>query len=170
MRSPFAQIKSDETDCHELYQSMVSGCMSYISSMVNADGSVGDNRLVNDTADAYYIDYNTDENDVDSSAWWGWLHDNELPTNTDSMVRNAFGRNDCGIINHIVTEQQNPDGGWGLNEGYSSDVLDTLLVIDFIADRLSDNDSWVKEYAVPECLTRDTRAAVICREVLLFSM
>jgi hypothetical protein len=33
------------------------------------------------------------------------------------------------LINKIISSQ-NPDGGWGINEGYESDIIDTCLVLE----------------------------------------
>ncbi len=55
--------------------------------------------------------------------------------NTDDLVKYLLinNLNDEWYINWLISSQ-NPDGGFGLAEGYSSDIIDTKLALKMLAD------------------------------------
>ncbi|MDO4862683.1 MAG: cellulose-binding protein CttA-related protein [Ruminococcus sp.] len=142
--------RSAVKDFDTTYKSIIDGCLGYVISQENEDGSVGDSCLVNDTADALYI-YNVAAPDYSTAAWNTWAYAHNQQSQTDGTARIAAALHDWRYIQPIITEQQNPDGGWGLNSGYSSDVLDTLFVLDYMALRetSSSADSWIVAHGLP---------------------
>jgi len=142
--SGLSVTRSSLADMKTAYSEVIDGCAAYILSRDNGDGSVGDARTVNDTFDAISVILMT-EDPHDYSPWAEWAGSSFRLDNTDVIARQAAAFNDPGPIFDLVSNQQNPDGGWGIAKGYSSDVYDTLLVLDYIV-RYQATDGWY-EYA-----------------------
>ena len=104
--------RSAVKDFDATYKSIIDGCLGYVSSQANEDGSVGDARLVNDTADALYI-YNIAAPDTSTAAWNTWAYANNQQSQTDGMVdaRDAskmlafYSANSVNIESDYVTEK-----------------------------------------------------------------
>ncbi len=138
---------SAERDLNAVYESIVVNGMNYIYGLTYDNGSVGDDRTVNDTADALYIARMLGKEP--GAGWLDWANSKWTPGSTDSSARMALATNDWDkYVTKIVKEQQNPDGGFGLSAGYTSDVLDTVLIGEYIAS-LPVGDSWIPTYGVP---------------------
>ncbi len=131
--SGLSGTRSSLADFRTAYADLISGCESYIVSRGNDDGSVGDPKTINDTLDAISIIKMTGNSSIDCRAWFEWIGTAFRPDNTDMIARQAAAYMDTSKIQDLITKEQNPDGGWGITTTYSSDVYDTLLVFDFLA-------------------------------------
>ncbi|WP_295079015.1 dockerin type I domain-containing protein [Ruminococcus sp.] len=108
---------------------MISGAISYIGTRVNEDKSIGDNRLVNDTAYAIAALRTAGGKDYEDSV--KWLAGQADSENTDVSARIASALGSPDYLDKMQTKQ-NGDYGFGLYPGYSSDVIDSVLVLDAI--------------------------------------
>ncbi|MBQ8960556.1 MAG: terpene cyclase/mutase family protein [Ruminococcus sp.] len=122
---------SDGKDLDEMYSSIVNGALSYLDGSVNSDGSVGDSSTVNDTADALYTFRIAGERDL--SPQLSWLGAFTSTGNTDISARLTAATGVASYLDETVSRQA-PDGGFGVDSDYSSDVLDTLLVLGAVSD------------------------------------
>lgn len=98
----------------------------------NPDGNWGDNtkKDILDTAEIakYLVESGQAPLSVDRAVYWLQSQD---PSNNDFSARvmpfmtaQAYDETLSALI-----ACQNPDGGWGLAEGYDSDILDTVIVL-----------------------------------------
>lgn len=108
---------------------MISGAVSFINTKVNEDKSIGDNRLINDTAYAVAALRTAGEKGYEDSI--KWLTDQADSENTDISARIAAALGSSDYLDKMQT-RQNTDNGFGLYPDYSSDVIDSVLVLDAI--------------------------------------
>lgn len=130
-------------DFRTAYSDVMSGCTDYVQSLDNGDGSFGDTGTINDTVDAMGI-LRMSSSKMDIMPIHKWVYATGALSNTDTIARHAAESGDNSLICKVILDQQNSDGGWGITEAYSSDVYDTLLVLDYIA-RNGATSSWAKE-------------------------
>jgi prenyltransferase beta subunit len=105
----------------------------------NPDGNWGNNtkKDILDTAEIakYLVESGQAPLSVDRAVYWLQSQD---PSNSDFSARimpfMTMQANDETLATLI--DCQNPDGGWGLAEGYDSDILDTVIVLNSL---LKDN-------------------------------
>ena len=140
--SGLSVTQSSLADFKTAYADLISGCTAYIKSRDNGDGSVGDPKTINDTLDAVSIIMMTGTDAMDYRPLDEWIGANYTLDNTDMIARHAAAYPTPTLIYDIITNQQNPDGGWGITKTYSSDVYDTLLVLDYIARYEANSDVW----------------------------
>lgn len=118
--------KSDYTaECSRIIENAV----AYINSKQNSDYSFGDNKTINDTADSIMaLEYAQAAIPEGSEKW---ISDNISTSNIDMVACLASASKNSEYLTHIEN-YQNKDGGFGLYPDYSSDVLDSVLVLDAI--------------------------------------
>ena len=106
---------------------MLAEAAAYLGTKVNADNSIGDSRLVNDTAYAIAALRIAGETGYEKSV--SWLSDQNDSGNTDISARIASALGSSDYLKKMETKQ-NADYGFGLYPDYSSDVIDSVLVLD----------------------------------------
>lgn len=96
----------------------------------NSDVSFLDTSEVSE----YLTKYKALTDNLQKSA--AWMQKLELLNNdTASRVLPYITSSDkYSSVKEAVKNSQNPDGGWGIAEGYESDVLDTVIVINSLID------------------------------------
>ena len=108
---------------------MISGAAAYLGTKVNADNSIGDNRLINETAYALAALRIAGKTGYEDSI--KWLSEQADSENTDVSARIASALGNSDYLGKMETKQ-NKDYGFGLYPDYSSDVIDSVLVLDAI--------------------------------------
>jgi hypothetical protein len=114
--------------------------INWLKNSQNDDGSFG-NKL-----NTYYttqllenLAYQEDIDDEKTVAFL-WLKDREAKSNDDLFRKYLAVVKSDENVNEIDTDKlQNRDGGFGLMEGYTSDVLDTVLAINCMMESGNDN-------------------------------
>ena len=128
-----ARIYSQEK-INELKAEITSKALAYIESQRNENGSIGNSRLINDTAEAVSILSRYTEADMGPSAVW--MQDMSGSDNVDEWSRMAVFHEDSIMVPEdypgleTILPNQNRDGGYGLTCEFQSDVLDSLLVLE----------------------------------------
>jgi len=119
----------DESDYIAECNKIIENAAAYINSRQNIDYSFGDNKTINDTTDALLALRST-QTDIpyDSEKW---ISDNISTSNIDMVARLSSSTGNPDYLTYIE-EYQNDDGGFGLYPDYSSDILDSVLVLDAI--------------------------------------
>ena len=118
--------KSDYTaECSRIIENAV----AYINSKQNSDYSFGDNKTINDTADSIMALEYAQAAIPESSE--KWISDNISTSNIDMVARLASAAKNSEYLTYIEN-YQNKDGGFGLYPDYSSDILDSVLVLNAI--------------------------------------
>lgn len=118
---------SENKEYSSICQEIIESSASYLESKINEDFSVGDNKTINDTTDALLALRKVTDNQFQSSE--KWVSDNISDINIDKIARLSAASGNSAYLSSIES-LQNSDGGFGLYSGYSSDVLDSLLVLD----------------------------------------
>ncbi|MCR5837696.1 MAG: VWA domain-containing protein [Lachnospiraceae bacterium] len=138
------KVFSKESISLEEIKLLKENAIDWLKESQNEDGSFG-GKLHN-----YYttqllenLAYQDDIDDEKTAAFL-WLEDREVKSNDDLfrkyLAKKKSGDNTNEHISVIDTDKlQNRDGGFGLMEGYTSDVLDTVLAINCMME--SDNDN-----------------------------
>ena len=103
---------------------------AYLRSRENADHSFGNSATINDTACAAAALRMADKS-FDYSQSEQWMLDNISVNNFDMTARLASATGKTDYLSYF-SGMQNEDGGFGLYQGYSSDVLDSVLVLEAI--------------------------------------
>lgn len=122
---------SEGKDLDAMYNSIMSGAMSFLDSSVNSDGSVGSSATINDTADAVSVFRRDGSRDLAPEL--SWMGSFISTGNNDISARLASATGTAFYLNDVLAAQGD-DGGFGLNTGYASDVADTQLVLAAIND------------------------------------
>lgn len=119
----------DESDYIAECNEIIENAAAYINSRQNSDYSFGDNKTINDTTDAL-LALNCIQDDIltDSEKW---ISDNISTSNIDMVARFASAAKNPEYLAYIE-KCQNEDGGFGLYPDFSSNVLDSILVLDAI--------------------------------------
>ncbi len=102
----------------------------YLGTRLNADNSFGNSNLVNDTAYALSALKLAGKEGFEES--FKWLSDNADYENTDITARLAFASGSAEYLDKLETKQNPVDYGFGLYPDYSSDVIDSVLVLDAV--------------------------------------
>ncbi|MBR6069222.1 MAG: hypothetical protein IKP78_01330 [Ruminococcus sp.] len=114
-----------------LRNGIIEKAAAYLGTEKNADGSYGDDRLVNDTTEAL-IALRAAQKEADPTSEQ-WLTDNVSFGNTDMTARLSAASAKSEYLGRLECKQ-NSDGGFGLYPEYASDVLDSLLVLEAVND------------------------------------
>lgn len=125
----FIASGSDSAEASTASSPAVSKAATYLGTKVNPDKSIGDNRIINDTSYALSALRASGAKGYEDS--FGWLSDKADSQNTDITARLASSSGNSEYLGQMETKQ-NKDGGFGLYPDYSSDVLDSLLVLNAI--------------------------------------
>lgn len=120
----------DAGEGNMLSEQITEKASSYLRSRENADHSFGNSSTINDTACASAALRMADKS-FDSSESEQWMLDNISVTNFDMTARLASATGKTEYLSYFKG-MQNDDGGFGLYPGYSSDVLDSVLVLEAI--------------------------------------
>ncbi len=115
------------SDSKAVRSEIIEKSAEYLRSRKNSDNSFGSNKLVNETADALIALRKTGEQPDENSI--KWMEDNAEFRNTDMTARIASASGSGSYLSKMETVQ-NADGGFGLYPDYSSDVLDSVLVLE----------------------------------------
>lgn len=102
----------------------------YLGTRLNDDNSFGNSNIVNDTAYALSALKIAGEEGYEES--YKWLSDNSDYENTDITARLASASGSSEYLDKLETKQNPVDFGFGLYPDYSSDVIDTVLVLDAV--------------------------------------
>jgi len=135
-----AESVSSEKGSHE---DAVARAAEYLGTKLNADNSFGSSKLINDTAYALSALKTAGAEGYEDS--FKWLDDNADYENTDITARLASVTGSAEYLRKLEV-RQNDDSGFGLYPGYSSDVLDSVLVLgamndtDYSAENISASD------------------------------
>lgn len=120
---------------------------AYLRSRENADHSFGNDDTINDTACAVSALRMADKS-FDYSQSEQWMLDNISVKNFDITARLTSATGKTEYLSYF-SGMQNEDGGFGLYPGYSSDVLDSVLVLEAINETgYSGNDISVDNLCV----------------------
>ena len=92
------------------YADIISKASAYLGTRVNADNSIGEGSIINEASEK-------------------WLTEKADQGNTDITARIAAYTGDGNYLSKLETKQ-GTDGGFGLYPEYTSDVIDTVLVLD----------------------------------------
>lgn len=98
--------------------------VAWLLSGQNEDGTWGDTKTCNDTCNAYALLRYKDEN-PESTYLNAYEPNNQ---NTDELAHLLWATGESDIC-HILLQQQNADGGFGLTEKYISEVYDSALAM-----------------------------------------
>lgn len=98
----------------------------WLKAQADENGSWSRDGLMNATCDALAVLRLAGET-VESTAYDTWLSENG-DRNIDEQCHAVWGRPDAETMNRIW-QRQNADGGFGLTDGYVSELYDTLLVL-----------------------------------------
>ncbi|MGN1134189.1 MAG: hypothetical protein ACI4RN_07030 [Oscillospiraceae bacterium] len=129
----FVSVEVWGTVVEDLQQSqseIISKAEKYLADNVNQNGSFGNNTdVINETAEAvsvlkHYEDFNNEKSIK-------WLKDNGSNENIDTMARTAIASGDAELLESILP-LANKDGGFGMHKDYTSDILDSVLVLEAI--------------------------------------
>ena len=115
------------SDSKAVRSEIIEKSAEYLRSRKNSDNSFGSNKLVNETSDALIALRKAGEQPDENSI--KWLEENADFSNTDISARIASASGNSSYLSKMETVQ-NADGGFGLYPDYSSDVLDSVLVLE----------------------------------------
>lgn len=121
--------------------SIIKSAVQYIEASRNDDGSYNDGKLINDTAEACAILSRFSDADVKKTI--SWLKSQEI-TNVDTKSRSIMAYGNTQDVKKLL-ENQNTDGGFGLPDEYSSDILDSILVLETVNsldNTFHNNSTW----------------------------
>ena len=118
-------------DAKSMRDDIIKKAAAYLSSQENDDNSYGDSRLINDTTEALIGLRAAGKNYNENSE--KWLTDNISFDNNDMVARLSAATLNLEYLSKLKG-RQNENGGFGLYSGYSSDVLDTVLVLEAVND------------------------------------
>lgn len=121
---------------------IVNKAFNYIKSTKNNNGSFGDDKFINTTAETSYV-YGLCGVKLDDKTK-SWLDNNIVDNNVDVLSREIMATGNTKLFDNIMS-CQNSDGGFGLSKEYKSDVWDSLLVLEAINKtgcRDYDDESW----------------------------
>ncbi len=129
----FVSVEAWGTVVEDLQQSqseIVSKAEKYLVDSVNQNGSFGDNTdIINETAEAVSVLKHCEEFNSEKSV--KWLKDNGSNENIDTAARTAAATGNAELLESILP-LKNSDGGFGMHKDYTSDVLDSVLVLEAI--------------------------------------
>ncbi len=131
---------SSVNDLNTKKNEIIDKAVTFLINSMNEDGSFGDTQLLNDTAEAVFVLEKFAETENSKSIEWS--NKNFYIDNVDAKARMAVAEQDNSAVKSLL-EYQNKDGGFGLTEGYQSDVLDSILVLEAI--NACDNKSYGTE-------------------------
>ncbi|MBQ8147950.1 MAG: DUF5057 domain-containing protein [Lachnospiraceae bacterium] len=103
--------------------------LEWLEQQGDEDGKWGEDSLPNLTCNAVAV-LNLEGEIVQSAFLEDWLKD-EKNQNIDELAHLVWAYGDETFL-HEIQEQQNEDGGFGINGNYTSDVYDTFLVLSAI--------------------------------------
>lgn len=121
---------------------ILASAIQYIKSSQNEDGSFGDTYLINDTAEAAAV--LSRFSDVDVSRSLAWLKSQNTESNIDTLSRTVMASGKVEDIKKLLNSV-NTDGGVGLTDEYSSDILDSILVLEAVNsldNTFHNNSTW----------------------------
>lgn len=117
------------SDSKAVRNDIIESAAAYLKSRENSDKSFGSNQLINDTIDALIAlrvaGEQTNENNVK------WAESKISLKNVDMVSRLASASGKSEYLGNLKGFQ-NQDGGFGLYPDYSSDILDSVLVLEAI--------------------------------------
>lgn len=129
----FASIETWGSVAEDLRQSqskIVGAAQKYLADNVNENGSFGNNTdIINETAEAVSVLKHFDKFNSANSV--NWLKNNGSKENVDTAARAAIAAGDAELLESILPFA-NKDGGFGMHKDYTSDVLDSVLVLEAI--------------------------------------
>lgn len=131
---------------------ILTSAIQYIKSSQNEDGSFGDTYLINDTAEAAAV--LSRFSDVDVSRSLAWLKSQNTESNIDTLSRTVMASGKVEDIKKLLNSV-NTDGGVGLTDEYSSDILDSILVLEAVNsldNTFHNNSTWkLVQYIARQC-------------------
>ena len=116
-------------DHRDLRSDIINNAVAYLKSQKNPDNSFGSNELINDSTDALIALRASGEQIGEADL--EWAVNNASYRNTDMVSRLASASAKSEYLGSLKG-RQNQDGGFGLYPDYSSDVLDSVLVLEAI--------------------------------------
>lgn len=150
--------KSSETDeMTERKLTMLSKATGFLKDSRHDDGRFGDDAsVINETAEAVSVLLQA-EPEYDAALSGDWLLKNGSRDNTDTLARYVTAFGDNSLMTELLATQ-NKDGGFGVRKNYSSDVLDSVLVLEAI-NRCSAEGYSQEGFAIVSYLTENTLAS-----------
>ena len=122
---------AEETSQKSGYADIISKASAYLGAKVNADNSIGESSIINDTVYALTACKAMEIKGHEASE--KWLTEKADAGNTDVTARIAAYTGDGSYLSKLETKQR-ADGGFGLYPDYTSDVIDTVLVLDALTE------------------------------------
>lgn len=104
--------------------------LEWLEQASDENGFWGKDALPNETCNAIAV-LTSEQRTVQSSYLEEWMQQEEKK-NTDELCHLVWAYGNEDMLNQMM-KRQNEDGGFGLNEKYTSDVYDTMLVLDAAA-------------------------------------
>ncbi len=131
--------------------------LDWLRQCQNEDGSWGtDETAFLDTGEVsgYLSRYAVMPDNLEKSA--EWMEALEILNNDVAARVLPFikSQDKYASLKSIIVESQNEDGGWGIAKGYESDILDTVVVLNSLADNNTDTGMLVLQRAVAYIISR----------------
>lgn len=126
------------------YQQEAAG---WILSKISEEGNFGDAQIINDTCMVAALMKNTGLDVPETSTEWIWEKVNRMESNHDILARTYMATGNGKLLSELL-EGQNPDGGFGLNQVYKSDALDSILALESLAADMAEGVCHEKETAL----------------------
>ncbi len=126
-------VKAERPDTQAAVKAALEKAVTYLQNSGNANGSYGEDGMVKDTTQVEKL-----YRDLGIAGTNSWLAQQEVWDN-DSLARLY-----CATGEDVYLEQLSApcaDGGYGLTADYTSDVLDTMLVLEALSRRKSADGS-----------------------------
>ncbi|MCI8408532.1 MAG: terpene cyclase/mutase family protein [Lachnospiraceae bacterium] len=148
----FANEGTNELDIQNIFsnESLISIGLSYIEDKQNKDGTWGDYGKIQTAEIANILEYIVEQYNSDGLYLSDMINDAggylffEDSSNIDALSRYLLVDEfrEQWFVDFFV-KSQNSDGGFGLSEGYASDIIDTKLALKTLAD-LNETEAMTK--------------------------
>lgn len=122
---PRTVVKATENDIN--YDNAIESSMKWLNSVQSDDGFWANNSIINDTCDAIELFQGIDE-EKDVTTAISWLEKKGYRDSNDKLARYLRVSTNEELY-HELLSAQNEDGGFGLVKGYSSNIVDSTIVL-----------------------------------------
>lgn len=126
-----AETEESTSQYAELLDGTINKAVNWLYSQ-QQNGVWGDASLINDTCEALGVlkEYKTEEELLTANEWVAEKFSDDKAVNNDMLARCIIMDNGNVECIEKLISTQNPNGGFGLSEFYTSDVLDSMLALE----------------------------------------